>query len=313
MMWWEKMNINQKKIIVVMSTYNGENYIETQIESILHQVNVSVCLIVRDDGSTDKTKDILEKYQTCNKLIWYSGDNLKPARSFLDLLKYVENNFESTEYDYIAFADQDDIWNCNKLCTATNHLDDGYDLYFCSMEAFCDEKPELNTIVRGVALKKGEILFRNSVAGCTMVFNKKVLHSINLYTPSYIEMHDSWIMRVCSILEYKMYADSLVLMKYRIHEKNVCGVSISLLDKIKNHLRNVWLNDSNVFSETAHELLNGYFDTADIYYKKLLLLLDRKQKIRCRKIKLLINVLKINFSTGLRKMSCLFKIAIGKI
>lgn len=42
MMWWEKMNINQKKIIVVMSTYNGENYIETQIESILHQVNVSV-------------------------------------------------------------------------------------------------------------------------------------------------------------------------------------------------------------------------------------------------------------------------------
>lgn len=304
---------NKMKFVVVMSTYNGEKYIETQIESILKQEGVTVLLIVRDDGSTDKTTSILERYQEAKKLIWYSGPNLKPAKSFLDLLEYIENNISESKYDYVAFADQDDVWDSQKLYFAGNHLIKNYDLYYCSMEAFYDNNPNKKTLIRAVILEKGEILFRNSVAGCTMAFNKKVLHTINLYNPSYIEMHDSWILRVCTILGYNIYADSTPLIKYRIHGKNVCGSSISLWKKIKNHTRNMFFHNKEVSSETAHELLNGYSNDADLYYKDLLLILDRKQGIKNRKIKLLKKVMTIKFSTFSREMTCFFQIMIGKI
>lgn len=65
-----------------MSTYNGEKYLREQLESLLSQKNVSVSIFVRDDGSTDGTTDILNEYKKEKKLEWYSGKNLRSARSF---------------------------------------------------------------------------------------------------------------------------------------------------------------------------------------------------------------------------------------
>ena len=71
---------------VLMSTYNGERYVEEQIKSILGQKNVDVDLLVRDDGSSDSTLDILDAGKENGILHWYKGCNLGPAYSFLDLL-----------------------------------------------------------------------------------------------------------------------------------------------------------------------------------------------------------------------------------
>ena len=73
-------------VCVLMSTYNGEKYLERQIETILNQVGCHVILVVRDDGSSDRTLSILEKYQNCDKLLYYSGKNVGPTNSFLNLL-----------------------------------------------------------------------------------------------------------------------------------------------------------------------------------------------------------------------------------
>ena len=93
-----------KKVLILLSTYNGERYIKEQIESLLKQENVKVSILVRDDGSTDGTINILNEYQKQGKLKWYTGENLKPAKSFMNL---VEN---APEYEYYAFCDQDDVW-----------------------------------------------------------------------------------------------------------------------------------------------------------------------------------------------------------
>ena len=74
---------------VLMSTYNGERYLRQQIDSILQQEGVKVQLLVRDDGSTDNTLDILNGYAQKGLLKWYQGENLKSARSFLTLLKEI--------------------------------------------------------------------------------------------------------------------------------------------------------------------------------------------------------------------------------
>ena len=106
-----------KKIIVLMSTYNGEKYLQVQLDSILSQENVDLELLVRDDGSTDSTKTILERYQSEGKLTWYSGKNKKPAYSFFDLLG------KCKDADYYAFADQDDFWHEDKLINAIKRLE----------------------------------------------------------------------------------------------------------------------------------------------------------------------------------------------
>ena len=96
-----------------MSTYNGEQYLEQQIVSVLNQENCEVELLIRDDGSTDKTMDIIRKYSSLYNVDYYCDYNLKSAKSFMHLL----NNCDK-KYDYYAFCDQDDVWDKDKLCIA---------------------------------------------------------------------------------------------------------------------------------------------------------------------------------------------------
>ena len=86
-----------EKVVVLMSTYNGEKYLEEQIKSIINQKDVQVDLFVRDDGSNDTTLEILSKYEKKNILKLYTGQNLKSAYSFMDLIMNAPNS------EYYAF------------------------------------------------------------------------------------------------------------------------------------------------------------------------------------------------------------------
>ena len=117
------------KINVLLSTYNGELYIAEQLDSLLRQTVIdNMKIIIRDDGSTDSTLKIIEEYKSKNSnIIFYRGENLKPAKSFWHLLQNCD------EADYFAFCDQDDVWDEDKLEVAINQLkehDDVPALYF---------------------------------------------------------------------------------------------------------------------------------------------------------------------------------------
>ena len=116
------------EITVFMSTYNGSRYLRDQINSILNQEGVHVKLVVRDDGSSDETLDVLNEY--AGKIVVISGINIGCEKSFLELLY---SNFKSK---YYAFADQDDIWVSDKLKTAIEKIrDDEFpSLYACNLQ-----------------------------------------------------------------------------------------------------------------------------------------------------------------------------------
>ena len=80
-----------KTVSILMSSYNGEKYIKERIKCLLQQQDVIVKIIVRDDGSTDQTKSILEEYKSYGMLNWYTGDNLGPQKSFMDLVYNARN------------------------------------------------------------------------------------------------------------------------------------------------------------------------------------------------------------------------------
>ena len=246
-----------KKVQVLMSTYNGEKYLKEQIDSILSQEDVEVNLLIRDDGSTDKTISILENITKQNENVrYYIGENIGSARSFMDLVK------QSKEADYYAFADQDDVWNSKKIISAIKKIENDNNkpsLYISALEVV-DE--ELNTIkikkVSGNFCFEGEIC-KNFATGCTMVFNKKLCDIIKMYNPEYIIMHDSWITRVCYAVGGNVIIDENTYIKYRQHGNNVVGYNYdNSFKKLKKQLKIAFVDKVSMRVNIAKELKKGY-------------------------------------------------------
>ena len=244
-----------EKVQVLLSAYNGEKYIKKQIESILNQKEVEVSLLIRDDGSSDKTIEIIGKLADKNtNIIFYKDENLGPARSFMDLLN------KSDEVSYYAFADQDDIWEPKKLISAINKLkeDNKPELYMSALE-IVDE--ELNPIeikqVTGNFCFEGAMV-KNFATGCTLVLNKKLRDIIKSYNPTYLIMHDSWITRVCYAIGGNVIIDENHYIKYRQHTGNVLGYKDEGLQKLKRQFKIAFKNNISMRVNIAKELKQGY-------------------------------------------------------
>lgn len=244
------------KVQVLMSTYNGERYLEEQLESLFKQKNVEVDLLVRDDGSTDLTLDILKKYKEKGLLDYYTGENLKPAKSFMNLVKRAHGA------DYYAFCDQDDVWEDNKLSVAVHVLEKYTEpaLYMSAAKIVdqdlnlieIHEIPTYNTLENA--------MIKNETIGCTMVFNDALLKVIQRYEPKFIKMHDSWITRVAHSIGAYVYVDEHAYIKYRQHGDNVLGMKEPKVKKILGQIHTAFFDHVRIRQNIANELLNGYYD-----------------------------------------------------
>ena len=246
-----------KKVQVLLSTYNGEKYLKEQIESIIKQEEVEISLLVRDDGSTDKTIEILEEISKKNTNIkFYKGENKGPARSFMELVQ------KSEEADYYAFADQDDVWETKKIISAIKKLNktDIPELYISSVTIVDENLKHIGKKeVQGKFTFEGEMI-KNFAIGCTQVFNKKLRDTINLYEPQYIIMHDSWITRVCYAIGGNVIIDKNSYIKYRQHSNNVVGYKDDGIKKLKKQFNIAFKEKTKMRVNIAVELKSGYKD-----------------------------------------------------
>lgn len=245
-----------KKILILMSTYNGEKYLCEQITSLLKQEGVAVRILVRDDGSSDNTTSLLNEYQRQGHLKWYSGINLRPAKSFMNLL------INAPEEEYYAFCDQDDVWMPEKLKVAIEKIKGikGPALY-CSDTILVDS--HLNLIRKANLKAEGsfvESLISNPVTGCTMVFNKALRDIVIQYEPDVIDMHDWWIYRVCMAIGGYFFFDKQSYIFYRQHENNVIGGQGSAFSRKKRHLKALFSKDEGIRFLMAKELYRGFYD-----------------------------------------------------
>lgn len=240
---------------VLMSTYNGEKYLRTQIDSILKQEGVKVHLFVRDDGSSDSTCKILDEYAEEGKLKWYTGDNLRSARSFMNLIK------NSDDYDFYAFSDQDDYWLPDKLIQAVNRLTTKNDvpaLYYGATTLVDLELKLLDQDVENRAFVKfNNAVISSNATGCTFCFNKKLRDIINIYQPMYQIMHDGWLHKVCLAVGGYVYYDEKSYIYYRQHGENVVGGTTTPLKRWKRRLDTL-KKDPCPRSRGIQELFNGY-------------------------------------------------------
>ena len=198
-------------IAVLLSTYNGEKFIEEQLNSILSQRDVCVSVFIRDDGSTDETHRIIKDFEEKNKNIKIldSEANVGVGNSFMTLLSNVG------DYDYYAFSDQDDIWDEDKLAVAIEAIreKDKPALYCCNQRCV-NSKGEL---VKIRFEKKYQIpslesaVFANYFAGCTMVMNKnlrfKLVDKKRMPDEEFFRhrIHDAWCVCVALAIGELVY------------------------------------------------------------------------------------------------------------
>lgn len=228
-----KSQNEENEVIVLMSTYNGENYLRTQIDSILAQEGCKVRLIVRDDGSRDGTISILNEYALNGKLEYYQGKNAGPARSFMEL---IEN---APDGKFYAFADQDDKWMPDKMICGIKTLEKRSKpaVYASNMSIMDDD---LN-LVENTGLPDNVytdfasvITSSGKLYGCTMMFNEEMVKFIKKHPkPDYIIMHDIWLCMIASLYD-ELYYDPTPHMYYRCHRESVTySKEIPLTKKLK--------------------------------------------------------------------------------
>lgn len=291
------------KVLVLMSTYNGEKYIKEQIESILKQEQVEVSLLIRDDGSIDKTKEIIKDFESKNNNItFYEGKNLGPARSFMDLINKAE------DFDYYAFSDQDDVWDSKKLISAIKKLDGDKTALYMSAVEIVDE--DLNFVeikkISGNFCFEGEMV-KNFAIGCTQVFNKALCDEIKKYNPEYLIMHDSWITRVCYAIGGNVIIDDNAYIKYRQHGNNVLGYKDEGFQKLKRQFKIAFKDNISMRVNIAKELKNGYKETLTENAKEVIESLINYQKDKKAKKWLLNNK---KFKSNDKKINMKMKLAI---
>ncbi|MCR5726955.1 MAG: glycosyltransferase family 2 protein [Lachnospiraceae bacterium] len=256
--------MEKKKITVLMSTYNGEKYLRDQLDSILGQTVRDILelkLLVRDDGSTDSTIDILREYKEKYKdtVDFYQGENLRSEKSFWHLVKNAETS------DYYAFSDQDDVWMKDKLKRAVLRLEKMQDIPKLYCSGFTTVDADLNimkTVPDSLNLFTDfpHALMYSTAPGCTFVFNHKLRMELVKYDmdANYVEYHD-WLTHKIAAMKGKVYYDRRPSIYYRQHGGNVVG---SKNGGLEGFIRRVmtFLSNSHgpVRSECARSLLNVY-------------------------------------------------------
>ena len=225
--------MNDLKVAILMSAYNGEKYIRQQIDSILaQQGDFQLSLWVRDDGSTDSTRQILQALADEGKLCWYAGENLKPAKSFLDLVSHCPG------YDYYGFADQDDIWYPDKVISGIRMLENetGPAMSFANAHLVDAEGETLGRNVYTHAPQRDyySVVCGGGILGCTVMFNEKLAALLRTYNrPDKLIMHDSYAAILCTLFDGRILFDIAPHMDYRQHGNNVMGTQWTKWDALK--------------------------------------------------------------------------------
>lgn len=229
-------------IQILMSTYNGEMYLRTQLDSIVHQTLQPDSLLIRDDGSTDRTLEILEEYsREYSWISYYSGLNQGVQRSYFDLIARSDEKAQ-----YFAFADQDDEWMPDKLKHAVKCLtgmgnDEREPALYCGAQNLVDEKLEPLHVTTGWIVKRpsfGNALVQNICTGCTAVVNRVLMDLVkeNLpMMPQRVIMHDWWLYLAAECFG-KTYYDANAYISYRQHSGNAAGAMITRRDILKYRL-----------------------------------------------------------------------------
>lgn len=216
------------KIAILLATYNGDQFLEEQLESICAQTHKAWHLFARDDGSTDTTVGILELYAAkySNITIIDNGGEFTGSATgnFFKLLH--SSDFQG--FSHISFSDQDDVWCPGKLKAALTCMRlNNASAYSSNLVSYDNHMMRANYIDKSQRQKKFDYIFQGASAGCTYVFTRDVCLLIQKKTAAIEEYkrrsHDWLIYALCRVNDVRWVFDREAHIFYRQHAGNVYG------------------------------------------------------------------------------------------
>ena len=227
------MPVKYPKISVLLAAYNGMQWIEEQLTSILDQIAVDVTVYVSIDPSTDGTEAWCVTFAAAHPNIIILPEVGKfggAARNFFRLIRDVDYS----TYDFIAFADQDDIWHADKLLRATTAIQSRQvDAYSSNVTAFWPDG-RVHLLDKAQPQVAWDFLFEAAGPGCTYVFSRALADSLkasmlaNWPQLQAVTLHDWYCYAFVRSHDYRWYIDPLPSMSYRQHENNQVGANKGL-------------------------------------------------------------------------------------
>ncbi len=290
-----------EKIDILLATYNGEEYLSSQIDSILYQTYQNIELIIRDDGSSDNTCKIIKEYLQKDSRVKFIKDGKKKlgfVRNFEELMKHSNAN-------YIMFSDQDDIWLENKIETTYNFMKsieskDGISkavlVHSDSIIMNFDVKTNKLFISKYAKNKSFETLFFNYfVQGSSCMINKK-LKDESLEFPQEVYLHDRYLHLISEMLGQRYFIEE-PLMYYRQHTNNQIGSKSGNIFKLmitskyfiaedRELIMKLYKKYGDILSPNRKEKIIEYFKITDISnnrIKRFLILLKNKIPMKISK------------------------------
>lgn len=296
------------KIGVALAVYNGKEWLSEQLNSILKQDGVDVTIYVSIDPSIDGSEDLCHQLSKQYKnivvlpCVGRLGD---AAKNFFRLLRDVD----LSSFDYIAFSDQDDLWNSHKLLRAVNQISKTQSgAYSSNVNAFWSNS-KTKLIDKAQPQREFDYMFESAGPGCTFVLTQKLALHLqqfliqNQHASKDVALHDWFIYAFARTNGYKWVIDKQPHMQYRQHDKNVVGANVGFQAKLTRwkKLRAGWLNTQAILLAD----IIGYSDSWVIkrlkrnnFMDKIILIINIS-KFRRKFIDRL--ALAISFLVGLKK------------
>ncbi len=299
-------------ITVLLATYNGEAHLCAQLDSLLAQSYKDFRIVIRDDGSSDGTVDIINRYAKENpeKISIAIGEPTGSACGNFSAL------FDLVDDDYIMFCDQDDIWLPDKIEKTLGYMLEAEEQYpdtpilvhsdlrvvDGNLNTVCESFFEFQQILQDkVTLPR--LLVQNYVTGCTMMLNRK-LKTLCGSIPKECAMHDWWLALVCSLFG-KIICINEPTMLYRQHGGNQVGAKaakgigfikrkLETLDRVRENYNATYIQAKillerycDKISEKQLQVLRAYCQIEHSSRFKKIRLMHRYDFRKCTRLRVL--------------------------
>lgn len=243
--------MENKKVLVLLCSYNGGQFIYDQIKSILLQKNVLIEIYVFDDGSTDNTLDVINGFDDSRiKLFKNKSNSGSAALNFINAICSIPYEVYN-KFDCVALSDQDDIWLDFKVYCAVNKIEECLVDLYCSNLTIWDTNSNSKTLLKkDFKQVKFDYLFEGGSAGCTYVMSFNFFDELSFFLKDLDLTHWEYLSHDWLIYFYgrlnkkKVFIDQNSYILYRIHTENVHGQlninSFNSLLKRLDFVKNGW-------------------------------------------------------------------------
>lgn len=248
---------NLPKVAIILTTFNGEKFIEDQIRSIQDQKNCVKKIFLFDDYSKDSTLSIAEKYNVkINKAKQHLGS---ASKNFFRSI----NDIEMSDFDYFCFSDQDDIWKNDRVSNAIKFLEESKSSgYSSAVEAFWEDG-KTSILKQSKSNKEFDYLFEGAGQGCTFVMTRNLFKKVKFFCEREEELlsnfhyHDWFVYLVSRCIGMRWYFDMEPSIMYRQHSNNDTGAknSISGIVRRMTLIMNGWYKDQISIAFTLADII----------------------------------------------------------